>query len=142
MIQKRQKEDTHFWVLAVISALLAFWVLCIVEEKAEAHEQWADGSAIPAWVKSSCCGAADAHHLRPDQVHDLGDSYHIDGMANDIPKVVGGKMNSQILPSQDGDYWAFYKDNPAHQAYDQYSGKAHSEPFYESVYCFFLPMNF
>jgi hypothetical protein len=34
-----------------------------------AHDYWADGKAVPNWVKASCCGPADAHHLRPDQVH-------------------------------------------------------------------------
>ena len=28
---------------------------------AAAHDVWADGSPVPAWVKSSCCGPA-AHH--------------------------------------------------------------------------------
>lgn len=142
MLQKDEKEDLQFLIYVCIAIILAFWILCKVASRADAHDQWADGSKIPDWVKHSCCGPADAHHLTPDMVHDLGDSYHIEGMANDIQKTIGGKPNTQILPSQDGDYWVFYEDNPAHETYSGYSGKSYMEPFYESVYCFFVPMNF
>lgn len=111
---------------------------------AGAHNQWADGSAIPAWVKASCCGPADAHHLRPDQVHDMGDYYQIDGMRQPIMKTYGPKHfpNNSILPSQDGDYWVFYKDTETHQVCGYESRSCYSEPAAESVYCFFVPMNF
>lgn len=87
-----------------------------------AHDQWADGSAIPSWVKASCCGPADAHHLTPDQVHRVNDEYYeVDGYGKQIPV-------AQALPSQDGDYWIFYRD----------VGGGIQSP----VYCFFVPMNF
>ena len=85
-----------------------------------AHDQWADASSIPAWVKASCCGPADAHHLQPEQVHDLGDYYLVDGYVRHIP-------HAQALPSQDGDYWIFYR------------GQGNDE---SGVYCFFVPMEF
>lgn len=107
-----------------------------------AHDQWANGGKVPDWVKASCCGPADAHHLRPDQVHDLGDSYKIDGLEREIPKVIGGKVNSQILPSQDSEYWAFYRAHPEHTVGNQYNGQSYLEPASESVYCFFVPMEF
>jgi hypothetical protein len=106
------------------------------------HNEWANGGKIPDWVKTSCCGPADAHHLTPDQVHDMGDYYHIDGMTNDIPKSFRGIPNNAILPSQDGDYWVFYKDTAEHDNYNQYNGSKYHEPASESVYCFFLPMDF
>ena len=88
---------------------------------AEAHDYWSDGKPIPNWVKASCCGPADAHHLRPDQVHRISDEfYSVDGYVRRIP--VG-----QALPSLDGDYWIFYRDDG-----DSQSG----------VYCFFVPMDF
>ena len=87
-----------------------------------AHDQWADGKAIPGWVKSACCGPADAHHLRPDQVHRVSDEYYtVDGYVRRIPV-------RQALPSQDGDYWIFYRDDA--------SGRQ------SGVYCFFVPMDF
>lgn len=111
---------------------------------AVAHNEWANGGKIPDWVKSSCCGPADAHHLRPDQVMDMGDYYVIDGYHDRIPKrLADGKPNSSILPSQDGDYWVFYSDEPAHWAGSQYGGHAYYENSRQSgVYCFFVPMAF
>ena len=105
-----------------------------------AHDQWADGSSIPAWVKSSCCGAADAHHLRPDQVHDMGDYYLVDGYHDHISK-------KAAIPSQDGDYWIFYANYPAGDSCAYTPGAsggmcAHHEASQSGVYCFFVPMNF
>ena len=89
---------------------------------AQAHDTWSDGKPVPDWVKSSCCGPADAHHLRPDQVHRVSDDFYVvDGYVNRIPV-------AQALPSQDGDYWIFYRDEGA----GAQSG----------VYCFFVPMGF
>lgn len=88
---------------------------------AHAHDMWSSGKPVPDWVKASCCGPADAHHLRPEQVHDEGDYYHVDGYVRRIPR-------AQALPSQDGGYWIFYRDDGA-------SGQS-------GVYCFFVPMAF
>ncbi len=81
-----------------------------------AHEQWANGDIVPSWVQSSCCGPSDAHHLASDQVHTRPDGWHIDVIRQVLPY---GKE----LPSQDGDYWIFYKAD--------WTG--------EHVYCFFAP---
>ena len=89
---------------------------------AAAHDMWANGDIVPGWVKSACCGPDDAHHLRPDQVHRVSDDYYmVDGYRYRIPA-------RQALPSQDGDYWIFYRDEGA----GAQSG----------VYCFFVPMGF
>lgn len=120
--------------------MIAYKILC---SAAFAHDQWVDGSAIPAWVKSSCCGPADAHHLTPEQVHDMGDYYIVDGYNEPIRKTyANGKPNTSILPSQDGDYWIFYSESAAHWSGGMYGSK----PYYENasqsgVYCFFVPMD-
>lgn len=88
-----------------------------------AHDYWANGKAVPDWVKSLCCGPADAHLLEPDQVHQnkAGD-YYFTG-----PGAYKGIVSAKrVLPSQDGHYWAFY---------------ACVEPTC-IVYCFFVPMDF
>ncbi len=55
-------------------------------------------------------------------MHRISDDYYsVDGYVRHIP--VG-----QALPSQDGDYWIFYRDDGA-------SGQS-------GVYCFFVPMAF
>src|SRR5271170_2070875 len=84
-------------------ARIAVLLFALSAGGAEAHDYWSDGKPVPDWVKASCCGPADAHHLRPDQVHRISDDYYsVDGYVRRIP--VG-----QALPSQDGDYWIFYR---------------------------------
>ena len=112
----------------------ALW-LCL-SHSATAHDYW-DGKncgpgkqnsvecKVPDWVKSTCCGPADAHHLTPDQVIDHGDYYtieRVDGFPNDqkIPEKVA-------LPSEDGDYWIFFSPY-------SYAGSVA-----RTVYCLFVP---
>jgi hypothetical protein len=124
---------------------------------AYAHDYWADGKSVPNWVKDSCCGPADAHHLRPDQVHKVsGDE------AKELRPKYAGSVGSQllyyvvdgyfrpiyagapnVLPSQDGDYWLFY-DNRGKQCSDQpgvIGSNCYEEP-QSDVYCFFVPIVF
>jgi len=89
---------------------------------ASAHDLWSNGAPVPAWIKRACCGPSDAHHLRPDQVHRVSDAYYaVDGYFRRIPV-------SEALPSEDGEYWIFYR-----------TGKTGSQT---GVFCFFAPMNF
>lgn len=100
--------------------LLSVTLTC---NSAQAHDQWANKRIVPAWVKAACCGPEDVHHLRPDQVHRISDDYYrVEGFPKPVPA-------RAALPSQDGEYWIFYKDDSA--------GGAQS-----LVYCFFVPMNF
>ena len=93
--------------------------LCVVTSlSAAAHDQWADGGPVPAWVKAQCCGASDAHHLTPDQVHVTPDGYKLDGYTRVI-------REDRLLPSPDGSWWVFYR------TYDDGSQS--------TVYCFFGP---
>ena len=87
---------------------------------ASGHEKWADGSPVPAWVKKSCCGPEDVHHLMPSQVHRMADGWHVDGYNEVLPY---GKE----LPSADGDYWIFYRTL--------------QDGSQSVVYCFFAPVN-
>ena len=94
------------------------WILALLicsTTPAFAHDLWADGSVVPPWVKSSCCGPLDVHHLDKGQVRALADGWHIEGLNKVL--AYGTEM-----PSQDGDYWIFYRyaDGP--------------------VYCFFAPV--
>jgi hypothetical protein len=83
-----------------------------------AHEQWANGNPVPDWVKSSCCGPEDVHHLTAQQVHAMSDGWHVEGYRDVLPY-------GRELPSQDGDYWIFYKSYP--------------DGSQTPVYCFFAP---
>ena len=97
----------------------------ILVAPAVAHQLWADGSAIPEWVKESCCGPADAHMLDDGDVTLEADGYHV----KDYPWVI---PVSQALPSQDGHYWLFYA------TYYAYSDS--SKPMKGAPICFFVPL--
>lgn len=71
--------------------------------KARAHDMWADGSEVPGWVRSSCCGQAEAHVLGRDQYWIDAKGFHVKGLVMVVPI-------DQVLPSQDGKVWAFYAD--------------------------------
>ena len=88
-----------------------------------AHDVWADGSQIPVWVKSACCGKDEAHLLRPSQVHKVEGGYRIDGYPLIVP-------DTSALPSQDGNYWAFY----------QIYGIVNDKPQVSNIRCFFVPL--
>ena len=96
---------------------------------AHAHDVWANGQPVPSWVKESCCGPSDAHHLTQEQVHGPTKGangvlyYTVDGYPDPVAA-------SSALPSQDGDYWIFYTTGV------DMSGKR----YWGQVYCFFIPV--
>lgn len=109
-----------------IAAWIVFMAACVYGvsigqgfiNKARAHDVWANGEPVPAWVKSACCGPEDVHHLTRDQVHETPGGWRIDGYPNVIP------MGTE-QPSPDGEYWVFYRQFQ--------SGE------FSRVYCFFTP---
>ena len=103
---------------AAVVAVAGLSLLTMSRRPAAAHDRWADGSSVPAWVKAQCCGVSDAHHLTPDQVHVTPDGYKLDGYARVI-------REDRLLPSPDGSWWVFYR------TYDDGSQS--------TVYCFFGP---
>jgi hypothetical protein len=97
-------------------------LLLVLPSVAEAHLTWANGLPVPDWVTRACCGAGDAHHLRADQIRRVPDGYRIEGYEGLI-------YDAQTLPSEDGEYWAFYSE------VTQPSG----DRIATSVFCFFAP---
>jgi hypothetical protein len=117
----RQPRYVNFWGMPMLMRTAAAFLLLSLGG-ADAHDIWSNGRLVPQWVKQACCGPDDVHHLRPDQVHRISDNYYmVDGYFKKIPV-------ADALPSQDADYWIFYKDN-----------KSGSQT---GVFCFFVPMNF
>ena len=91
-----------FVAVSVVVAMM-FWAALT---SAKAHDVWANGGPVPEWVKRHCCGPEDVHHLIPSEVHMTPDGYVIDGYNGPpVPFAVA-------LPSQDGDYWAFWGVQP------------------------------
>ena len=83
-----------------------------------AHDRWDNGTRVPPWVRQSCCGVADIHHLRADQVHAVQGGYRVDGYGQVISQ-------DRLQPAPDGEWWVFYADYP--------NGTQ------STVYCFFGP---
>ena len=98
-------------------AVLVF--LSTISSPASPHDYWSNGDPVPAWTKRWCCGASDVHHLHPGAVHIMLDGYHVDGLGAVIPF-------SKAMPSPDGQYWAFFKNEDAPEAH---------------VACFYAPIN-
>ena len=84
-----------------LAALAITGAVAGIPASASAHDFWANGEPVPAWVKAMCCGPEDAHHLRAGAVHIEADGYHIDGLNTVVPI-------ARALPSPDGSYWGFW----------------------------------
>jgi hypothetical protein len=83
-------------------ALAACALTTVPSSPMSAHHQWADGSAIPAWVSQFCCGLADAHRLTVKQIHQVEGGWRVDGYSRMIPDAV-------VFPSEDENVWLFYR---------------------------------
>lgn len=90
----------------------------LLSTSALAHDQWADGEPVPAWVKNGCCGPNDVHKLRLDQVRIEADGFHVDGLSVIVPF-------KEALPSPDPQfYWGFWSSSAVNP----------------TVHCFFAPV--
>jgi hypothetical protein len=74
-------------------AFVASAVTSMCSAPAVAHDQWADGSPIPAWVSKYCCGVADAHRLTVKQIYRVEGGWRAEGYAHMIPE-------DRVLPSE------------------------------------------
>ena len=97
-------------------------LLLALPSAAQAHATWANGLPVPEWVTKACCGPDDAHHLRADQVRRVHDGYRFDGYDGTV-------YDAQVLPSEDGEYWAFYSQIT----------QPNGDRISTSVFCFFAP---
>jgi hypothetical protein len=73
-----------FSLIAIAFVASAATSMC--SAPAVAHDQWADGSPIPAWVSKSCCGVADAHRLTVKQIYRVEGGWRAEGYAHMIPR--------------------------------------------------------
>ena len=117
-----RRRRTYHDAVEALCRLGATVMLLVMPQAARGHAIWGNGTPVPEWVTKACCGPSDAHHLRPDEVHRIADGFRIDG----YPKPI---YDFQVLPSQDGEYWAFYSTTK----------DAEGAPVFTSVFCFFAP---
>src|SRR5215470_14810196 len=100
------------------SVSMLIMIICALTKPIRAHDEWANGKAVPTWVKSSCCGPGDVHHLERQHVHAMADGWHIDGYPAVVPY-------GRELPSEDGEYWAFFQ--------------RHEDGTWSPMHCLFVP---
>jgi len=89
-------NDLQLRHIAVVACALTS--MCL--SPTAAHERWADGSPIPAWVEQSCCSVADAHRLKVSQIYRAEGGWRAEGHDYLIPE-------HEVLPSQDEHVWLF-----------------------------------
>lgn len=83
-----------------------------------AHERWGDGTAVPAWIKVSCCGVSDVHRLSLTQLRRVKGGWYAEGYPRFLP-------DYQAMISQDEYVWLFYQTLP--------------DGSESGVICFFVP---
>ncbi|MBV9286811.1 MAG: hypothetical protein JO288_03145 [Hyphomicrobiales bacterium] len=118
------------WVCAVIG-VLAFAAMTI--ESASAHDKGCDGNPVPRAIKLDCCGEADEHQLKPEQ---------ISRGPNDEYIVSFGRYTFVIpadnaLPSNDPCSHIFFEN-----VWAIAGGKQVRFPGTPNVYCFLTPLDF
>jgi hypothetical protein len=124
------RRERFPWLWAVI-AVLAFAAMTI--QSASAHDKGCDGKPVPGRIKLDCCGEADEHQLKPEQIkRGPNDEYIVSfgGYTFVIPA-------DKALPSNDPcshiffeNVWVIVGDN--HVRF----------PGTPNVYCFLTPLDF
>jgi hypothetical protein len=117
-------------VWAVI-AVFAFAAMTI--EDARAHDKGCDGNPVPRAIKLDCCGEADEHQLKPEQIsRGPNDEYIVsfEGYTFVIPM-------DRALPSNDHCSHIFFEN-----VWAIAGGNVMRFPGTPGVYCFLTPLDF
>jgi hypothetical protein len=111
--------------------LLAFAAMTI--QGASAHDKGCDGNPVPVAIKLDCCGKADDHQLKPEQISRSPDGEYIvssEGYTFVIPA-------NKALPSNDPCSHIFFEN-----VWMIVGGKSLRFPNTPDVYCFLTPLDF
>ena len=60
------RRERFPWLCAAVIAVLGFAALTI--ESASAHDKGCDDNPLPKGIKLDCCGEAEEHQLKPEQI--------------------------------------------------------------------------
>jgi hypothetical protein len=124
------RREQYSQVGAVI-AVLAFAGVTI--ESASARDKGCDGSPVPVAIKIDCCGQADEHQLKPEQIsRGRNDEYIVsfEGYTFVIPA-------DKAPPSSDPCSHIFFEN-----VWAIVGGNHVRFPKTPEVYCFLTPLNF
>jgi hypothetical protein len=117
-------------IWAVIT-VLTFATMTI--EGASAHDKGCDGNPVPRAIKLDCCGEADEHRLKPEQITRGPDYEYIvsfEGYMFVIPA-------DKALPSNDHCSHIFFQN-----VWAIAGGNVMRFPGTPGVYCFLTPLDF
>jgi hypothetical protein len=118
------------WVWAMV-AVLAFAAVTI--ESASAHDKGCDGNPVPGGIKLDCCGKADEHQLRPEQIRRGPKDEYIVSF-EDYTFVI---PSDKALPSSDPCSHIFFEN-----VWAIAGGNLVRFPGTPNVFCFLTPLNF
>jgi hypothetical protein len=103
-------------------------------ESASAHEASCDGNPVPRRIKSDCCGEAEDHQLKPEQIRrGANDEYIVsyEGYTFVIPV-------DKALPSNDPCSHIFF----ANMWVNTDDGDQVRDPTAPNIRCFLTPLDF
>jgi hypothetical protein len=118
-----------FKLLVLPMGLVAFNLMTI--ESASAHYKGCDGSPVPETIKLDCCGEAEEHQLKPEQISRGPDGEYIVSFESykfEIPA-------EKALPSNDPCSHIFLTNTWVYEGGDLV-------PTRPSIHCFLTPLNF
>jgi hypothetical protein len=118
------------WAWAVI-AVLAFTAMTI--ESASAHDKGCDDNPVPEAIKLDCCGKADEHQLKPDQISRGANGEYIVSF-EDYTFVIPA---DKALPSNDHCSHIFFEN-----VWMIAGGNVMRFPGTPGVQCFLTPLDF
>src|SRR5271166_447194 len=116
------------WVWA---AVLAFAAMTI--ENASAHDKGCDGNPLPKGIKLDCCGKADEHQLKPEQIS-RGPNHEYIVSFEDYTFVIPA---DKALPSSDPCSHIFFEN-----VWAIAGGNVMRFPGTPNVFCFLTPLDF
>jgi hypothetical protein len=124
------RRERFPWFLAVI-AVLAFAAVAI--ESASAHDKGCDGNPVPVAIKLDCCGQADEHRLKPEQITRGPNDEYIVSFERYTFVIPADKA----LPSNDHCSHIFFEN-----VWVIAGGNQLRVPGTPNVYCFLTPLDF
>jgi hypothetical protein len=124
----RCERQPRVWALI---AVLAFAAMTI--ESASAHDKGCDGNPVPRAIKLDCCGEADEHLLKPEQISRGQNGEYIVSF-EDYTFVI---PEDKALPSSDHCSHIFFEN-----VWMIAGGQAVRAPWTPDVFCFLTPLDF
>ena len=118
------------WIWTLIT-VLAFTAMTI--ESASAHDKGCDANPVPEAIKLDCCGKAEEHRLKPEQISRGANGEYIVSF-EDYTFVIPA---DKALPSNDPCSHLFFEN-----VWMIAGGNAVRVPWTPDVFCFLTPLNF